>query len=135
MSADNFMAILKKDDKYVGYHCSASLHYPLRKCYSCIGTKYFEVASIEKAIIKSENFGYLEYGYRFIDFSLHKDMKGIDCNKCFQNPTLPEEGSKEAKELGCTCIKHENGFFTMGRNCPVHYSLEFRRSLGLEEDE
>ena len=134
MSADNFIAILKENDKQVGYHCSASLHYPLRKCYSCIGTKQFTLGSIEEAIVKCENFGYLEYGYRFIDFSNHKDMESIDCNKCFQNPSLSEEGSEEAKKLGCTCIINKNNSFTMGRNCPVHYSLAFRKSLGLEEE-
>ena len=70
MSADNFMAVMKEGDKWVGYHCCASHSYPYLDCYSCLGVNDFEANTLEEAIDCCENFdldgmGYLEYGYCF----------------------------------------------------------------------
>ena len=106
MSADNFMAILKEGDKFIGYHCSASVanECPLwRKCYPCIGCKHFAVGSVEEAIEKCESFSYLEYGYRFVDYHATRGPEEGFCEICAHNPDLPKEGSKKAKARGCNC--------------------------------
>lgn len=136
MSADNFLAVLKEGSKFVGYHCSASMYYPQEECYRCIGSKDFKVDTIEEAIDCCENFdadgmGYLEYGYRFVnrDKPLQERDSSL-CANCPQNPDNPEEGSKEARALGCTCERISLGGgaygYKAGMNCPVHYSPNWK---------
>jgi len=136
MSADNFLAVLKEGDGYVGYHCSASMYYPQEECYHCIGSKDFEADTIEKAVDCCENFdaggmGYLEYGYRFINRDRPLQERDYNfCVNCPQNPDNPEEGSEEAKALGCTCerILHNGDTYgyKMGIGCPVHLNPDWR---------
>ncbi len=136
MSADNFLAVLKEENYYVGYHCSASMYYPQEECYRCIGSVDFTAETIEKAIDCCENFdadgmGFLEYGYSFINRDRPLKEKDLSlCVNCPQNPNNPEEGSEEAKALGCTCEGwFEHGKLVMakmGKNCPVHYNPEWK---------
>ena len=139
MSADNFIAVLKEGDKYIGYHCSASILCEVpgwRECYSCKGIQCFKVNSIEEAIIKCENFDYLEYGYRFIDYK-NEELEEFDidfCKVCAHNPDLPEEGSKKAKDLGCNCKKIGPGF-SLGKDCPVHCNAVWQKKVGFESFE
>jgi len=132
MSADNFMAVLKEDNKYVGYHCSASVACEVpgwRKCYKCIGTEHFRVDTIEEAVNECEHFGYLEYGYRFVDSHPIEMPEKEFCEVCAHNPSLPEEGSEDAKKLGCNCEKIGPGF-RLGENCPVHLNIRWQEKVG-----
>ena len=62
MSADNFVAIVKRGKRYKCYHCCASHAYPYTKCYSCIGTLTLNTGKLKTAIQYCEK-EYLEYGY------------------------------------------------------------------------
>lgn len=135
MSADNFLAVLQERGKYIGYHCSASMYYPQEECYRCMGSREFEADTLDEAIDCCENFDAdgigLEYGYRFINRG--RPIEGRDnslCANCPQNPDNPEEGSKEAKALGCTCEKILLDSFTYGykagKGCPVHYNPNWK---------
>ena len=67
MSADNFIAILKtKDNKFIGYNCSASMDYESIEDYKN-GYKEFEADSIEEAIKKAQAVEICEYGYTFVN--------------------------------------------------------------------
>jgi len=67
MSADNFMAIIYEDGKYHGYHCCASLDYFNVEDYKRQGTYQFTEDTWQGAVDACYNFGYLEYGYDFIN--------------------------------------------------------------------
>lgn len=141
MSSDNFMAVLKEGNKYVGYHCSASVFEGTpcwRKCYSCQGSVAFTANTLEEAIEKCENFGYLEYGYRFIDSRLLSEPEEGFCDVCAHNPSLPEQGSRKAKSLGCNCkkIKVYNMVYgyELGDDCPVHFNIQWQKKVGLRGD-
>ena len=136
MSADNFMAVLKEGDKYVGYHCSASVACEVpgwKKCYKCIGSKDFSANSLEEAVCACESFSYLEYGYRFVDnHPMEMPEEGF-CEICAHSPNLPDEGSEEAKEQGCNCEKIGPGF-KMGKDCPVHANIRWQEKVGFGDE-
>jgi len=86
MSVDDFMAVLHEEGgKWVGYHCSASMQYPQQTCYRCLGTRRFRVDSMKDAIIECQQFdeggyGYLEYGYFFVNPD--SELPDIDLDLC-----------------------------------------------------
>jgi len=142
MSADNFLAVLKIGRRYIGYHCSASMDYPQDACYRCIGSKDFNVGTMEEAVDCCENFnsdgmGMLEYGYHFVNRAKPMRKRKLSlCAICPQNPSNPEEGSPEAKLLGCTCERIlEEGFYSyMTRhNCPVHSNPTWQETCYKEQ--
>ena len=136
MSADNLMAVIQESNTYIGYHCSASILCECpgyRECYSCTGTKEFKVESLDEAIQKCEEFGYLEYGYSFVDRHTTPELDKEFCSICPHNPKLPEEASKEARALGCNCEKIFFGGSAyaskLGKDCPVHSNIEWQKRM------
>jgi len=132
MSADNFIAILKEGDKYVGYHCFASVEIETpcwKECYPCIGSKEFEVGSLEEALMESTNFGYLEYGNKWVD-DRFDEVEEDFCPICAHRPNQPEEGRAEAVALGCNCKLLDFGGIQTGEDCPVHLNKRWQEKVG-----